>query len=111
MEAKEQSSKSDKDVIKEYLEQGPHVYELYSVLIHSGSAFGGHYYAYVKSHIDGKWYNFNDAFVNEISEEELAKVYGGTPTSGYMLLYRKYGSFRGDDVENNGYKLREEDAP
>lgn len=26
---------------------GPHVYELYSVLVHSGSANGGHYYAYV----------------------------------------------------------------
>ena len=26
---------------------GPHVYELYSVLVHSGSANGGHYYAYI----------------------------------------------------------------
>ena len=28
--------------------QGPFVYELFSIMIHSGSAAGGHYYAYVK---------------------------------------------------------------
>jgi len=27
---------------------GEWVYELYAVLIHSGSAMGGHYYAYIK---------------------------------------------------------------
>ena len=31
------------------LRQGPYVYELYSIMIHSGSAAGGHYYAYIKS--------------------------------------------------------------
>lgn len=28
--------------------QGPYVYELFSIMIHSGSAIGGHYYAYIK---------------------------------------------------------------
>ena len=28
--------------------QGPFVYELFSIMIHSGSAAGGHYYAYIK---------------------------------------------------------------
>lgn len=28
--------------------QGPYVYELFSIMIHSGSAAGGHYYAYIK---------------------------------------------------------------
>jgi ubiquitin carboxyl-terminal hydrolase 47 len=27
--------------------KGPHIYELYSVLVHSGTANGGHYYAYI----------------------------------------------------------------
>ena len=31
------------------LSQGPYVYELFSIMIHSGSAIGGHYYAYIKS--------------------------------------------------------------
>ncbi len=29
--------------------QGPYVYELFSIMVHSGSAIGGHYYAYIKS--------------------------------------------------------------
>ena len=28
--------------------QGRYVYELFSIMIHSGSAIGGHYYAYIK---------------------------------------------------------------
>jgi len=50
----------------DYLKQGDFVYELYAVLIHSGSAMGGHYYCYIKSRDDGKWYNFNDTSVSEI---------------------------------------------
>ena len=52
--------------ILEYLKAGDYVYNLYSILIHSGSAMGGHYYAYIKSFEDGKWYNFNDGNVNAI---------------------------------------------
>lgn len=37
-------------------ENGPWVYELFAVLIHSGSALGGHYYAHIKSLGDnGGW--------------------------------------------------------
>ena len=52
--------------VLEYLKQGDLVYELYAVLVHSGSAIGGHYYAYNKSFEDGKWYNYNDSNVSEI---------------------------------------------
>ena len=73
--------------------KGEFVYELYSIMIHSGSAFGGHYYAYIKSFEDGKWYNFNDSSVTELaSEEELFKTFGdGTGQGGtaYLLMYRK----------------------
>jgi ubiquitin carboxyl-terminal hydrolase 47 len=31
-----------------YLEEGPMVYELYGVMLHSGGAHGGHYSAYIK---------------------------------------------------------------
>jgi len=34
--------------IEEALKDGPHVYELYAILLHGGSALGGHYYAYIK---------------------------------------------------------------
>ena len=57
--------------ILEFLKSGDYVYNLYSILIHSGSAMGGHYYAYIKSFEDGKWYNFNDGNVNAIPEDKL----------------------------------------
>jgi ubiquitin C-terminal hydrolase len=37
------------------------IYELYSVMIHSGGAMGGHYYAFTKNFETGKWYKFNDS--------------------------------------------------
>jgi ubiquitin C-terminal hydrolase len=55
---------------------GPHVYELYGVLVHSGSALGGHYYAYIRDldnpHPSGAWYNFNDSSVSSIDVEEVS---------------------------------------
>ena len=53
-------------------------YELFSVLIHSGGASGGHYYAYIKSFANGKWYDFNDSSVSEIS---------GLWVGGFFLLF------------------------
>jgi ubiquitin carboxyl-terminal hydrolase 47 len=47
---------------------GREMYELYSVLVHSGSAFGGHYYAYIKDLGAGKWYKFNDATVTQVEK-------------------------------------------
>lgn len=68
-------------------------------MVHSGGAMGGHYYAYIKSFEDGKWYNFNDSSVSPISEEEIARVYGdkyGGPTA-YMLMYKQYNPLHVDD--------------
>ena len=77
----------------EYLQQGDFVYELYSIMIHSGGAYGGHYYAYIKSFEDGKWYNFNDSTVTALSgEEEIFKTFGdskGSSGTAYLLMYRK----------------------
>ena len=72
MENRELIAKEANDIgtkIDSYLEQGEFVYELYSIMIHSGGAYGGHYYAYIKSFEDGKWYNFNDSSVTEITDE------------------------------------------
>lgn len=41
------------DALRLVRENGPWVYELFAVLIHSGSALGGHYYAHIKSLGDG----------------------------------------------------------
>eukprot|EP01080_Neovahlkampfia_damariscottae_P005080 gene5080-8680_t len=83
----------------------PIYYELYSVLIHSGGAESGHYYAYIKDFEENKWYNFNDSTVEEIDEEKVKEMFGGnedkiekygktrvTSTNAYMLMYRKIDS-------------------
>lgn len=51
---------------------------------------GGHYYAYIKSFEDGKWYNFNDSSVSPITEEEITNVYGDKygGATAYMLMYK-----------------------
>lgn len=46
---------------------GPYKYELFSIMIHSGSASGGHYYAYIKEFDNGEWFCFNDQSVSPVS--------------------------------------------
>ena len=59
-----------------------YIYELYGIGNHSGSSNGGHYYAFVKN-ANGKWYNYNDTNVKEITIDELVT------TKAYCLFYRK----------------------
>uniref|UniRef100_A0A3B4VN34 Ubiquitin carboxyl-terminal hydrolase 47 n=1 Tax=Seriola dumerili TaxID=41447 RepID=A0A3B4VN34_SERDU len=59
-------------------------FELFSVMVHSGSAAGGHYYACIKSFSDGQWYSFNDQHVSKITQDDIRKTYGGSSGSrGY----------------------------
>jgi ubiquitin carboxyl-terminal hydrolase 47 len=51
----------------ELSENSPFVYELYSIMIHSGSASGGHYYAYIKDFAKGEWFCFNDQSVTRVT--------------------------------------------
>lgn len=59
-----------------------YVYDLYAVCNHGGNSRGGHYTASIKN-ANGKWYIFNDTFVNEIKEQQVI-----SPQS-YCLFYRK----------------------
>ncbi len=71
--------------------KGENVYDLYAILIHQGGAFGGHYFAYIKSFEDGQWYNFNDSNVSQISQSEITNTFGGSngTNTAYMLMYTK----------------------
>ena len=81
-------------------------YELYSILVHSGGALGGHYYSYTKDLKTKRWMHFNDDDINEVSEEEVRAAYGGESTaSAYMLQYRRVES------EANLDSVEPEDVP
>ncbi|ODQ81991.1 hypothetical protein BABINDRAFT_160205 [Babjeviella inositovora NRRL Y-12698] len=59
------------------------VYDLCAVDNHFGGLGGGHYTAYVKNFVDGKWYYFDDSRVTEtLAEKSIAG-------SAYLLFYRK----------------------
>lgn len=54
--SEEMKAQQKRQAIQEYLLEGEFVYELFAVLVHSGTQSGGHYYAYIKSFEDGKWH-------------------------------------------------------
>jgi len=66
--------------IEKCFDEGEYVYELFSIMIHSGSATGGHYYAYIKNFEDNLWYNFNDSYVSKIKESDIQKMFGDSST-------------------------------
>ena len=116
--AAENRLKRQEDV-ERYRKEGDDVYELYSVLIHSGSAWGGHYYAYVRSFERDRWYCFNDSSVTEIEEKDIEKAFGGSvkktwglisSACAYLLVYRRIGPQNVnviDDSEVPGYIMDE----
>lgn len=97
---------------KEYLQEGDYVYELYAILIHSGGAHAGHYYAFIKDSADNQWYKFNDVMVHKISFLEIVSTFGQNQSkkrrfssavqnraNAYMLMYRQIDkNFNVDNV-------------
>jgi ubiquitin C-terminal hydrolase len=63
------------------------IYNLYGVVTHIGeSGPNAHFVASCKSPVDGKWYRYNDAIVNSISDLKREVIDFGTP---YILFYQK----------------------
>ncbi len=58
------------------------VYELYGICNHGGGPMGGHYWAYVLN-TNGKWYEFNDTHVKEITTKNIVT------SNAYCFFYRK----------------------
>lgn len=61
------------------------IYDLIAVDNHYGGIGGGHYTAYAKNFIDGKWYYYNDSHVSLTDPE---KSISG---AAYLLFYRRRG--------------------
>jgi len=63
------------------------VYYLYGVITHIGqSGPNAHFVASCKSPVDKKWYRYNDAIVNQITDIQKEVFNFGTP---YILFYQK----------------------
>ncbi|XP_006891446.1 PREDICTED: ubl carboxyl-terminal hydrolase 18 [Elephantulus edwardii] len=68
-------------------------YELFAVVAHVGRADFGHYCAYIRNSVDGKWFCFNDSSVCLVSWEDIRCTYGNPHyrwrETAYLLVYMK----------------------
>ncbi|XP_066239843.1 ubl carboxyl-terminal hydrolase 18 [Saccopteryx leptura] len=68
-------------------------YELFAVIAHVGLADFGHYCAYIRNSVDGKWFCFNDSSVCWVSWEDIRCTYGNHNyrwrETAYLLVYMK----------------------
>ena len=63
------------------------IYNLYGVITHIGqSGPNAHFVASCKSSINNKWYRFNDAIINPITNVQKEVIEFGTP---YILFYQR----------------------
>uniref|UniRef100_A0A8C0GBJ9 ubiquitinyl hydrolase 1 n=1 Tax=Chelonoidis abingdonii TaxID=106734 RepID=A0A8C0GBJ9_CHEAB len=74
------------------LNMAPHVakrsqlnslYDLYAVCNHHGSMQGGHYTAYCRNSLDGRWYSYDDSAVEPVQEDEVST------RGAYILFYQR----------------------
>lgn len=62
---------------------GSYVYDLIAVSNHYGAMGVGHYTAYVKNKVNGKWYYFDDSSVSLASEDQIVTK------AAYVLFYQR----------------------
>ena len=73
----------DANIDKSSKTVGDEIYDLYGVVIHSGSSTNsGHYYSYCKNMTTEKWYECNDSHIGGISSEA-----GVLNKEAYLLFY------------------------
>jgi len=77
------------------------LYQLAGIVIHSGSANGGHYYSYIRERgkKDPRWLEFNDKTVREFDFKDLAKECFGTPAGDKKKKSNATNSYYGFDTE------------
>ncbi|NWJ08362.1 UBP4 hydrolase, partial [Crypturellus undulatus] len=62
---------------------GSYVYDLIAVSNHYGAMGVGHYTAYAKNKVNGKWYYFDDSSVSVASEDQIVTK------AAYVLFYQR----------------------
>ncbi|KAG6026696.1 hypothetical protein E4U41_001198 [Claviceps citrina] len=63
------------------------VYDLIAVDDHYGGLGGGHYTAFARNFVDGRWYNYNDSSVHAVSDPSSVIT-----SAAYLLFYRRRSS-------------------
>jgi ubiquitin carboxyl-terminal hydrolase 25/28 len=48
-----------------------HLYHLHSILMHSGQADSGHYYAFIYDRTAKNWHRYSDTSVEEVAEDAV----------------------------------------
>ncbi|KAK8970427.1 Ubiquitin carboxyl-terminal hydrolase 20 [Platanthera guangdongensis] len=61
------------------------IYELYGIVVHSGSCHSGHYYCDIRTS-PSSWYQMNDSLIDVISESDVLDL------EAYIVFYIKKGS-------------------
>lgn len=81
-----------------------HKYVLQSILIHTGMADLGHYYAYIHNN-DGTWQKYNDIQITDEKEEQVFKeaIGGLNNVSAYCLVYRSQKSIDEETEQKNKF--------
>lgn len=94
------------------------MYVLKGVLVHTGSAEGGHYFSYIR---DGKnqWFEFNDKLITPFDTQNLKeKCFGGNQSNewgipnsknAYMLFYEKEKQANQQKINQNKIEIESED--
>uniref|UniRef100_A0A670I4T7 Ubiquitin carboxyl-terminal hydrolase n=1 Tax=Podarcis muralis TaxID=64176 RepID=A0A670I4T7_PODMU len=83
----------------------PYVYDLIAVSNHYGGMGVGHYTAYAKNKVNGKWYYFDDSSVSPASEEQIVTK------AAYVLFYqRRDGMLKGNPAPCISTELKSEEC-
>ena len=103
---------------------GELTYELSGIILHTGTALGGHYRSYNRVPGSGKWVDCNDASVVELDDKEVSSLFWYNPSNGmqskpdsgrdflyenaYMLLYTVRDSTNNIKIIDIPQSLRDE---
>jgi ubiquitin carboxyl-terminal hydrolase 7 len=81
------------------------VYTLFGVLVHSGSADFGHYYAFLRPSTDEQWFEFNDSRVSKVTKDKaISDNFGGESENAYSYS-SYYSSYYSSGKSYSGYML------
>jgi ubiquitin carboxyl-terminal hydrolase 4/11/15 len=80
------------------------IYDLFAVSNHFGGVGGGHYTAFGKNYLTGKWYDFDDSSCTEITADSRRSSV--VSSAAYSLFYRLRGHTNLDNIDFN--KLKQE---